>query len=104
MTSSSGTKPGRQSRREVVGVGRILRVAARAARRDTWPILPIFSVMQEIGSVPDVEMYRTFNMGVGMVVICSAADAEAVRYHFDSPGACYPIGRVVAGARDVKLQ
>jgi phosphoribosylformylglycinamidine cyclo-ligase len=59
--------------------------------------------MQEIGNVAEAEMYRTFNMGVGMVVICSPADAEAVRYHFDSPGQCFPIGRVVAGPRDVRM-
>jgi phosphoribosylformylglycinamidine cyclo-ligase len=72
--------------------------------RGSWPVPPVFRVMQEIGNVAEAEMHRTFNMGVGMVVICSPADAEAVRYHFDSPGECFPIGRVVKGAREVKLQ
>ena len=49
-------------------------------------------------------MFRTFNMGVGMVVICSPSDAETVRYHFDSPGSdCYSIGRVTEGTREVRL-
>src|SRR5256712_10080632 len=35
--------------------------------KGSWPILPIFTLMQQIGNVPESEMYRTFNMGVGMV-------------------------------------
>jgi phosphoribosylformylglycinamidine cyclo-ligase len=38
--------------------------------------LPIFKVMQEIGNVPDDEMYRTFNMGIGMVLIVKEKDAQ----------------------------
>src|SRR5919206_1924328 len=69
--------------------------------RGSWPVPAVFRVMQEIGSVNEQEMHRTFNMGVGMIVICSPADADTVRYHFDSPGECYRIGRVVEGAREV---
>ena len=72
-------------------------------RRGSWPVPPVFRVMQEIGNVAEAEMHRTFNMGVGMVIICAASDADTVRYHFDSPGECYTIGRVVEGGRDVRL-
>src|SRR5918999_3995478 len=34
-------------------------------RRGSWPVLPIFTLMQEIGNITESEMYRTFNMGVG---------------------------------------
>ena len=72
--------------------------------RDTWPVLPIFRLMQEIGSVPDAEMYRTFNMGVGMVIICSAEDAEIIKSSLGERGhACYEIGRVVEGTREVSI-
>ena len=72
--------------------------------RGSWPVPAVFSVMQEIGNVAEGEMFRTFNMGVGMVVICSPSDAETVRYHFDSPGSdCHLIGRVIAGKREVRL-
>ena len=72
--------------------------------RGSWPVLPVFEVMQEIGNVAESEMFRTFNMGVGMIVICSKADADAVSKHLDSPAAnCYTVGRVVEGAREVKL-
>ncbi len=39
--------------------------------RGAWPELPIFGMMQRLGNVSDQEMFRTFNMGIGMVVICS---------------------------------
>ena len=71
--------------------------------RGSWPVLPVFKLMQEIGNVAEAEMYRTFNMGLGMVIICAPEDADTIRYHFDSPGQCYRIGRVVEGAREVKL-
>jgi phosphoribosylformylglycinamidine cyclo-ligase len=72
--------------------------------RDTWPVLPIFSVMQEIGSIPDAEMYRAFNMGVGMVIICAADDAATIKAHMSERGeTCHEIGRVEQGNREVLI-
>ena len=76
---------------------------AAEINRGSWPVPPVFKLMQELGNVAEAEMHRAFNMGVGMVIICSPEDAEAVRNHFDSPGECHLIGRVVAGAREVRL-
>jgi len=79
--------------------------AAVEIARGSWPVPPVFEVMREIGNVAEAEMYRTFNMGVGMVVVCAGPDAPAVRAHLKQAGeACYDIGRVVAGERTVKLQ
>ncbi|MDQ6871126.1 MAG: phosphoribosylformylglycinamidine cyclo-ligase [Gemmatimonadota bacterium] len=44
----------------------------------SWEIPGVFRVLQKAGSVEAAEMYRTFNMGVGMVVICAPADVKAV--------------------------
>jgi phosphoribosylformylglycinamidine cyclo-ligase len=44
----------------------------------SWKVPAVFRVLQEAGSVKPAEMYRTFNMGVGMVVICAPSDAKAV--------------------------
>ena len=44
----------------------------------SWKVPAVFRVLQEAGSVEPAEMYRTFNMGVGMVVICAPSDAKAV--------------------------
>jgi len=73
--------------------------------KDSWPILPIFTLMQELGSVPESEMYRTFNMGVGMVIVCAESDAGSIKSHFSEQGErSYEIGRVVAGNRDVTIR
>ena len=44
-----------------------------------WEIPPIFKLLQKWGNVDWKEMYRTFNMGVGMILIVSKQDAEAIR-------------------------
>jgi phosphoribosylformylglycinamidine cyclo-ligase len=70
--------------------------------RGAWPVPPIFELMREIGNVAEPEMYRTFNMGVGMVVV--TAEPDAVRSHLARLGEpCHEIGRVVAGDRTVAL-
>ncbi|HVF86205.1 MAG TPA: phosphoribosylformylglycinamidine cyclo-ligase [Pyrinomonadaceae bacterium] len=73
-------------------------------KRDSWPALPVFTVMQRIGNVAEAEMYRTFNMGVGMIVVCAPEERKRILSHFSSRGeASYEIGRVVEGGRTVTL-
>ena len=67
--------------------------------RGTWDELTIFGVMQKLGNVSDHEMFRTFNMGIGMVVICSPSDAESLS---SSTGA-KTIGKVVPGESSVSI-
>jgi len=43
-----------------------------------WTILPIFQLIQQRGNVAQDEMYRVFNMGVGMVIICSPDNADQI--------------------------
>lgn len=72
--------------------------------KGTWPVLPIFTLMQQIGNVPEPEMYRTFNMGVGMVIVCAASDAEFVKGHLQDRGDEYfEIGRITEGNREVTI-
>ena len=71
----------------------------------SWPVLPVFKLMQEIGNVSRAEMYRTFNMGVGMVIVTSAENRTAVKLHLQQQGAgVYQIGRVTKGNREVSIQ
>ncbi|HJO83190.1 MAG TPA: phosphoribosylformylglycinamidine cyclo-ligase [SAR202 cluster bacterium] len=51
-----------------------------AARFDTssWPALPIFSLIQEDGGIHHDEMFRVFNMGLGMVLVCDPSEADRV--------------------------
>ncbi len=73
-------------------------------KRGTWNELPIFGVMQRLGNVTDEEMFRAFNMGVGMVVICAESEKEAVVSHIEEFGdKCFEIGRVVQGKREVTI-
>ena len=73
---------------------RILRegLAARL-RRGSWPVPPIFRLIQERGKVAEEEMYRTFNMGLGLIVACAPEDAEAVRAQLPEALA---VGEVIA--------
>jgi len=72
--------------------------------RDSWPVLPVFTLMEEIGSVTDAEMFRTFNMGVGMIVITAPQDTETIKSHLQDIGeAVHEIGRVTEGARTVDI-
>ena len=73
--------------------------------KGSWPVLPVFKLMQEIGNVSDAEMYRTFNMGVGMVVVTSAENRKAVESHLQQQDeAVYQIGRVTKGYREVSIR
>jgi phosphoribosylformylglycinamidine cyclo-ligase len=68
----------------------------------SWPVPPLFELLRELGSVSEREMFRTFNMGVGMVIVCSAGDAESVAAHMHERGdECYQIGKVIEGNREV---
>ena len=75
--------------------------AARIVR--DWQAPPVFGFLQREGNVPEDEMYRTFNMGIGMVVVVapgSSAAARALLAEAGEPGAV-PIGTVVEGDRQV---
>jgi phosphoribosylformylglycinamidine cyclo-ligase len=72
--------------------------------RRTWPVPPIFSLIQERGNVPDPEMFRTFNMGIGMILIVPAEDAPAIAHRLNSVGeSAYIIGDVHRGVHEVDI-
>lgn len=70
-----------------------------------WPNLPVFEVIQQIGNVDVHEMYRTFNMGIGYIIVVRESDKEAamkVLSEFSEIPA-YEIGQVIEGPCDVHL-
>jgi phosphoribosylformylglycinamidine cyclo-ligase len=68
----------------------------------SWPVLPVFSHMQKIGNVPHDDMMRTFNMGMGMVLVIPAAKFKRVQSLIEKCGEkSYLIGRIVKGDRKV---
>lgn len=70
----------------------------------TWTIPSWFRVLEEAGAVPRLEMYRAFNMGVGMVVITSKANASRVMQQANASGiAAWELGRLVPGTGRVRF-
>ncbi|KAF0836086.1 phosphoribosylformylglycinamidine cyclo-ligase [Methylovorus glucosotrophus] len=66
-------------------------------RRDSWTLPPLFQWLQAQGNVADDEMYRTFNCGIGMVVIVSAAQAaEAIKLLTEAGEQVWQIGQIRA--------
>ena len=70
----------------------------------SWTVPSIFRVIQTNGQVPDDEMYRAFNMGIGMVIICAADDVDRLSGEAVVGGESeyVDLGRVVVGDRIVE--
>lgn len=68
----------------------------------TWPALPIFEHLQQLGNVPQDEMLRTFNMGLGMLLVIPSAKFKKAQSVLERVGEkCHTIGRIVKGERKV---
>jgi phosphoribosylformylglycinamidine cyclo-ligase len=77
-------------------------VAARVDRA-SWNVPPLFTWLQRAGEVPESDMFRTFNMGIGLILVCTPALADTVLADLverrESP---VVIGEIISGARDVQ--
>ncbi len=68
-------------------------------RRSAWSVPPLFRLIQKGGDVTDDEMYRTFNMGIGMILVVSPGDLHEVEHSLERRGeTSHVIGSVVSGA------
>ncbi|SFE73871.1 phosphoribosylformylglycinamidine cyclo-ligase [Paenibacillus catalpae] len=68
----------------------------------SWPILPIFQLMQDKGAITNRDMFTTFNMGIGLIVVVPADQAEeALKVAAELGEAAYRIGTVTEGNRVV---
>jgi len=67
--------------------------------KGSWPGVPIFNVMQSIGNVDENEMYRTFNMGIGMIIIAAPDQVNSIKKIID----VHEIGFVVVGGNQVNI-
>ncbi|KAI4453810.1 trifunctional purine biosynthetic protein adenosine-3-related [Holotrichia oblita] len=64
----------------------------------SWKVLPIFDLLQRTGEVDRMNMYNTFNMGIGMAITVSADDVKDVLEILDGLGeTAYVIGEIVQG-------
>ena len=76
----------------------VLGDAAIRIRPDAWPTPPIFAAIQRAAAVDDAEMRRTFNMGLGFLLVVSPDDvAEATRRLQVAGERVYAVGEIVAG-------
>ena len=73
-------------------------------RKDSYPLPPIFRMIQEAGSISEAVMYNTYNMGIGMVLALDQADADkAVEALRGAGETAYVLGTVEAGTRCAEL-
>jgi phosphoribosylformylglycinamidine cyclo-ligase len=71
---------------------------------DSWAVPPLFTFLQAAGDVPRDEMFRAFNMGIGLILACAPADADLamgiLKDHSESPIA---LGEIVPGHGEVRV-
>jgi phosphoribosylformylglycinamidine cyclo-ligase len=74
-------------------------------QKNSWPQQALFSVLRDLGKLNDEEIYRTFNMGVGLVMIMNPDQVDAARTQLrEFPEfKLYEIGQVVEGSQVVKM-
>lgn len=88
--------------------GNLSRILPRGTQarvnRGSWPVPPVFHLIQEAGRVATDEMYRVFNMGLGMVLVVARQATEAVAAALEHRGEkVYRIGEIVPGESGVVL-
>jgi phosphoribosylformylglycinamidine cyclo-ligase len=68
----------------------------------SWKIPKIFSIIQQAGEISDFDMFRTFNMGIGMILVVDSIDSQAIIQHLQTLGEdAYLIGKVQKGTENV---
>ncbi|MCD8131959.1 MAG: phosphoribosylformylglycinamidine cyclo-ligase [Lachnospiraceae bacterium] len=86
-------------------IPRMLPEGVRAVvEKDSYPVPPIFGLLQRKGDIAEQMMYNTYNMGLGMVLAVDAGDAEAAVKALQAAGEqAYIVGRCEAGDKGVDL-
>ncbi|MBI4681768.1 MAG: phosphoribosylformylglycinamidine cyclo-ligase [Nitrospirae bacterium] len=70
--------------------------------RGSWPVQPVFRLIQNMGNVEEGEMFKTFNMGTGMIAVVSAPEAVKIVKKFNQLGEqAFIIGQVEKGGDGV---
>jgi len=79
------------------------RGTAAVVEINSWPVPPVFEHLQKLGNIPQAEMLRTFNMGVGMILVIPAANFKKVQTVLERVGEkSHTIGRIIKGDRKVQ--
>jgi len=88
--------------------GNLVRILPEGARADvrlnSWPVPHVFRTLAEAGRVPPAEAHEVWNMGIGMVLVVAASDADAIESALErARHAAHRIGAIAAGPREVRL-
>lgn len=71
-------------------------------KEGSWEVPKIFSMIQQAGKISDFDMFRTFNMGIGMILFVDSSEVEAILTHLQSLGEnAFHIGTVKKGVENV---
>jgi phosphoribosylformylglycinamidine cyclo-ligase len=70
------------------GVGAII-------RQGTWQVPPIFTLIQKLGAVDDAEMFRVFNMGLGLLAVIPGDEVQHAQGVLTNE--CFHVGEIVSG-------
>ncbi|MDR3553040.1 MAG: phosphoribosylformylglycinamidine cyclo-ligase, partial [Clostridia bacterium] len=74
-------------------------------RKGSYPLPPVFNIIQNTGKIPEHDMYNTFNMGIGMCVAVAADKADSALRLLIEQGECaYFIGETASGEEGVVIQ
>lgn len=86
-------------------IPRMLSEGVRAViKKDSYPVLPIFGLLQKEGKIAEEMMYNTYNMGLGMVLAVDSADADKTLAALKAAGeSAYVVGEITEGEKGVSL-
>ena len=86
-------------------IPRMLPEGVRAViKKDSYPVLPIFGLLQKEGTIAEEMMYNTYNMGLGMVLAVDSADADKTLAALKAAGeSAYVVGEITEGEKGVSL-
>ncbi len=74
-------------------------------KKDSYPVPPIFTLIQKEGNIPEHDMYNTYNMGIGMMLVVDKADADkAVKVLEENGEKAYIIGETITSGEGVVIE
>ncbi len=80
------------------------RMLPEGAKKNSYPIPPIFDLIAKEGNIESHMMYNTFNMGLGMVIALDKNDVDTALKAIEAAGdQCYVVGSIVSGDKGVEL-
>ena len=89
----------------VGNIPRLLPAGCRAIiHKDSWRIPPLFGIIQKEGNIPDEEMFRVFNMGIGMAAVIPGDEVEGLNTRLGELGeTSYLLGEIEEGSKEVEI-